>query len=74
MDETEKILRKNFEDVTTRNVTTAVDFSQETRRIVRKLEKKIELLEGIIRQQDKQNELIRLQLSKIQMKVYSGGT
>ena len=74
MEAGERELRKAFEEVTTRNVQATVSHSNETRRIVRELEKKIELLEGIVRNQNTIIDSLRLQLANVQTKVFSGGT
>jgi chaperonin cofactor prefoldin len=74
MESGELELRKVFEEVTTKNVKTVVDYSTDTRKIVRDLQTKVD-------SQDKQivllNKLIndlRSQLAVIQAEVYKGGT
>lgn len=63
-----------FEDNTTRNVTAVVEYSKETRAIVRKFEEellaahnRITMLEDTIKQ-------IKTQLVNMQIKVYAGGS
>jgi chaperonin cofactor prefoldin len=67
-------LKKAFEDVTTNNVRAAIEYSNETRKLVRVLEKKVESLDGSIRQYQEQIDFLKKQLTNIQIKVYSGGT
>ncbi len=74
MEAGEREVKKAFEEVTTRNVKANIEFSNETRNIVRNMEKKIELLESIIRQYDEKFSNINTQLSIIQGKLYAGGT
>jgi len=74
MESGEKELRQAFEDVTTNNVKTVVEFSQETRKIVRDLEAKILKLEEIVRGQNEAIDGLRVQLAIVQARVYSGGT
>jgi predicted nucleic acid-binding Zn-ribbon protein len=66
--------RKAFEETATKNIKTVVDYSTDTRRIVRELQIKVD-------SQDKQivllNQLIndlRAQLATTQAKLYKGGT
>jgi len=66
--------RKAFEEVTTKNVKTGVDYSTDTRKLFRELEKKVEILEGIVRNQNTTIEQFRLQLAGVQTKLFSGGT
>lgn len=70
----EKELRKAFEEVTTKNVKAILQFSTETRKMLRVLEDKAIKLEEMVRNQNTVIEELRLQLSSIQMKVYNGGT
>lgn len=74
MEAGEKELRKAFEEVTTGNVKAILDFSQGTRDLIRTLEQRMNRLEQE-RQQDKALiQSLKLQLSQVQAKVYSGGT
>lgn len=70
----DKELRKIFEETTTRNLKMVVAYSEETRKIVRNLEEKILCLQQILIEQNKTIELLKLQLSNVQTKLYSGGT
>ena len=74
MEPGEKELKLAFEQTTTNNVRAMLEHGNETRRLLRELEERISLLEGIIRQQDTKFETIRSQLASIQQKVFSGGT
>jgi hypothetical protein len=62
------------EEATRRNVQACIDFSNETRRIVKAQEEKIDNLQAIIRTRDEDIAQLRLQLSTIQAKVFAGGT
>lgn len=70
----EKELRKVFEETTKNNVTATVAHSNKTRVLMRKLEKKVEDLDNLIRQYDKRFEEMTMQLASIQSKVYAGGS
>ena len=70
----EKELRKAFEDVTTRNVQAAISFSNETRNVVRNLEKKIEQLEEQNRIFQKEVQNLRMLLANLQTEVFRGGS
>jgi len=74
MESGEKEIRQAFEDVTTRNVQAAINYSNETRIIVRELEEKVEHLEKMNLDKDKQINGLRLQISGIQQKLYTGGS
>lgn len=67
-------LRKAFEEVTTRNVQAAVNYSNETRKIVRLLEEKMLHLEELSRAKDKEISVLRQQISVLQQKLYMGGS
>ncbi len=67
-------LRKVFEETTTRNVNTMLDHGNETRKIVRELQEKVNQQDATIREQNKSIESLKLQLSNVQIKLYSGGT
>lgn len=67
-------LRKTFEETSTRNITSMLEHGNETRRLLRELEAKVERLEGDLRSANEDRKNIKLQLSRVQMKLYSGGT
>jgi hypothetical protein len=67
-------LRKTFEDVTKQNVQSAIDFSNETRKLFRDLEDKVKALENTIISQSKLLDEYRNQLSLVQAEIYRGGT
>ena len=67
-------LRKAFEEVTTRNVQAAINYTNETRKIVRVLEEKILHLEKLAQAKDKEIAVMREQISVVQQKLYQGGS
>lgn len=70
----EKELLKIFEETSNKNIKMILDHSNETRKIVRDLEKKVTQFEEQIRIQNTTIEDLRKLLVNVQMKVYSGGT
>jgi len=74
MESGEKELRKTFEDTTTNNVKTISDYTKETRRIVRELEVRLNTANNMIINQNTTIDNLRLHLSNVQAKVFSGGT
>jgi hypothetical protein len=66
--------RKIFEETTTNNVKTGIDFANDTRRLFRELEEKVIHLENIVRQQETSINDLRNNLTVIQTKLFSGGT
>ena len=74
MEAVERELRKAFEDVTTNNVRASIDFSNETRKIVRLVAERLAKIEIKLARQDETIEALKLQLANVQTKVYSGGT
>lgn len=70
----EKEAKKAFEEVTTRNVKTMIAYSKDTRELVRTLEDKITLLEGISRNQIEIINALKVQLAQVQTKLFAGGT
>ena len=73
MEAGEKEMRLAFEDVTTRNVQAAINYSTETRKIVRELEKKVDHFEKVIVGKDEVINDLRLQIARIQQQLYTGG-
>ena len=67
-------MRKAFEEVTTRNVQAAINYSNETRKIVRQLEEKMIHFENLAQAKDKEIGVLRQQISVLQQKLYMGGT
>ena len=65
---------KAHEETTTRNVRTAVEHGNESRRLVRELETKVEKLEKQIMLQEQKFNEMKKQLSAIQQKVFAGGS
>jgi len=74
MEAGERELKKAFEDVTTNNVKAVLEYSKKTREMLRDIEEKNKHLENLILTQNGTVENLRIQLSKIQTKVYSGGS
>ena len=74
MESGEKEFRQIFEETTTRNVRAAVDHGNETRRIVRDSQAKIDLLEGQLRQTNQSIEDLRNLVVNLEIKAYRGGT
>jgi hypothetical protein len=74
MEAGEKELRKAFEDVTTRNVKAAVEYSNETRKLVNDLVTKVDHLEKALIDKDKVINGLRMQIASIQQKLYTGGS
>jgi predicted RNase H-like nuclease (RuvC/YqgF family) len=74
MEAGEKEMRQVFEDVTTNNVKTVVAYTKDTREILRKLEKKVEKLNELIRQYDKRFEEMKKQIVVLQTKLFAGGS
>jgi hypothetical protein len=74
MDAGEKQLREIFEKTTIRNINAVIAYNELTQELVKKLEKQVEDLDGIIRQYDTKFETMQKQLSIVQTRVYSGGS
>lgn len=70
----DKEVLQAFEETITRNVKTAVAHGNETRNIVRQLEAKVQLLEGLLGQYDQKLALLQTQLTNVQAKLYASGT
>lgn len=74
MEAGEREMRKAFEEVTTRNVQAAIDYSNSTRKMVNELVTKVDHLEKAIIEKDKVINDLRLQIVNIQQRLYSGGS
>lgn len=72
--QTDRILARASEEVVRKNILTMQDYTKESRKMVRVLEKKVEQLNNQIKLQDEKFEEMRVQFTAIQMKIYSGGT
>ena len=70
----EKELKKAFEEVTTRNVLAILEYSKETRKLVRDLEEKVLNLEQAVQERDKEVSRLKGQISILQQKLYQGGS
>ena len=74
MEAGEREMRKAFEDVTTQNVRTTIDYSTETRRIVRDLGQAVQDLKNMVAAKDIELIELRRQLGVVQGQIYKGGT
>jgi len=72
--QTEKELRKAFEETTTRNLTAVVTHTNNTRELVRTLEEEITTLKNMVVTYTDQINQLKMQVSKLQQKAYAGGT
>lgn len=67
-------LAQVFEQTTTNNVKATVEFTQQTRKMFRELETKVNALQSqVIAQRELLNQF-RIQLAGVQTKLFSGGT
>lgn len=73
MTETDKDMRLHFEEVTTRNVKTSIEYSKGTRQLVRDLEKEVSNLRKDISSKNETITEMKFQLTNIQMKLYELG-
>lgn len=73
MEAGEKEVKMAFEEVTTRNVRAAVDFSNTTRVIVRDLQSRVETLDRMFIQNTEKMELMQNTISLLQMRLYNAG-
>ena len=67
-------LRKAFEEVTTNNVKIIIDYTTQTRELIREAQESIKELKNLIVIRDSDIAELRKQVSLIQSKLYSGGT
>ena len=74
MDAGEQQLREIFEKTTITNIKAIVAYNDLTQELVKKLEKQVRSLDGIIRQYDAKFENMNKQLVAIQTKIYAGGS
>ena len=74
MESGEKEMRMVFEEVTTKNVKAAIEYSNETRKIVRLLEEKMLHLEKMMQNQNKIIGDMKQQIAILQGKLYQGGS
>ncbi|HAP37717.1 hypothetical protein A2574_01695 [Candidatus Shapirobacteria bacterium RIFOXYD1_FULL_38_32] len=74
MDAGEQQLREIFEKNTINNIKAIIVYNQLTEELVKKLQKQVKDLDGIIRQYDSKFENINKQLVAIQTRVYAGGS
>lgn len=74
MEAGEKEMRRIFEDATSSNLKMVIDHVRETREMVEKSDKMVKRLHDMVIEQNKVIEMLKLQLSNVQVKLYSGGT
>lgn len=65
---------KGFEELTTRNVNTIKDFTNDTRKLTLELKKEVEQLKGMVHTRDQELIQMKQQISLLQSKLYAGGT
>jgi len=74
MDPGEKELREIFEKTTINNINAIISYNDQTQSMVKDLQKKVQDLDGVIRQYDSLIDSIRTQLTILQTKVFQGGS
>lgn len=74
MDETEKDLRKAFENVTTGNVNAVIEYCKTTRAMTWELMETVERQNNVIVAQNATINEFKKQLAGIQTKLFAGGT
>lgn len=67
-------MRKVFEETTTKNVKTVIDYTTQTRDLMRELEKTVKELKNMLVMRDKETTQFKQQISIIQSKLYTNGT
>jgi len=67
-------IRKAFEEVTTKNVKTMIDYSTQTRELVRVLGDEVKELKNMVAARDGDITQLRQQLALVQSKLYKGGS
>lgn len=70
----EREVRRIFEDVTTGNVKAVLGHANETRTMLRDVEKKVKSLENMVLTQQGLLDILRSQLANLQAKMYIGGS
>jgi t-SNARE complex subunit (syntaxin) len=70
----EKELRQVFEETTRHNVQAVVNYSEDTRKLVKELQTQIEMLQKTVLTQNGLINGFRTQLANIQTTLYAGGT
>jgi len=66
--------KKAFEETATKNIKTVVDYTTETREVVRELQGRIDHMEKIIQGQNEKIDMFVQQLAVVQGKLYANGT
>ncbi len=70
----DKQLRQIFEKTTISNINAIVVYNQLTEELVKKFQKEVKDLDGLIRQYDSKFETIQKQLTALQTRLFAGGT
>lgn len=65
---------RTFEEITTRNVKTTIEFTQETRKMVNALSTEVQRLQKAILNRDAEIMELKKQLAAIQTILFRGGT
>lgn len=74
MEPGEKELRKIFEDTTINNIKAIIAYNEQTQKLVKILEDKVQNLDGVTRQYDASIDNLRKQITVLQSKVFKGGS
>ena len=67
-------LREIFEKTAITNIKSIISYNKLTEEAVKKIEKQVKDLDGIIRQYDSKFEIMQKQLVALQTRIYSGGS
>lgn len=67
-------LRKAFEEVTRKNVSIVIDYSKDTRRLVRELGDQVKNLQNTILSKTSELNLLKTQVAMLQAQMYQKGT
>lgn len=70
----ERELKKAFEEVTKRNVLAILEYSKETRVLIRETREAVERLRTEVRELSQELEKLKLSISRLQQKIFSGGS
>lgn len=74
MESGELELRKVFEEVTTKNVKTVIQFSQDTRKLLREAQEEIKHLRNVILNREEQLSQLQQQVGQLLQKSFNEGT
>lgn len=65
-------VQKAFEEVNLRNMNAVIDYSKETRKIVRDLSNQVDQLKNLVMQQNQTIEQLKTTLTKLLVEKYTG--